>query len=495
MFYPSRREELAVKQPSPVAFQHPNFTRRTAIQAGAIGLMGFGMNHVAALRAEAGAAAGEAKGKACIYIFLSGGLSQLDSFDMKPDMGPGIRGEFNPIATKTPGVQICEHLPMLAERSNLWSLCRSLTHPYNEHSEGHMVMLTGQTPLPPAYNSSKPQPSDWPSIAAVANAIMPAKNNLPPAMVLPERLIHRTGRVIPGQGAGMMGATREPWFIEASRYATEFYGAYPQFSFHHKDGRNPAKGFEFQAPNLSLPHGMESAEFRRRVDLLNLIGNQQGALGRTAEKEKFDRFRQKAISLLSDGTTQRAFDVHAADDKTLDRYGRNSFGWSLLMARQLVESGVSLVQVNLGNNESWDTHGNAFPNLKNYLLPPTDRALSALLDDLNDRGMLDSTLIVMAGEFGRTPRVFGGPSYMGPGRDHWGGVQSVFLAGGGIQGGRVIGASDKIAAYPALHPQKPENLAATIYESLGVPRTAAWHDSSKRPHFVYHGDPIPGLFA
>src|SRR6185295_12860988 len=242
--------------------------------------------------------------------------------------------------------------------------------------------------------------------AAVANNIMPARNNLPPAMVLPERLIHRTGRVIPGQGAGMMGVTRDPWFIEASRYNSEFYGAWPQYGFHHQTGPNPGKGFVFQAPNLSLPAGLQSDQFRRRVDLLKLVGAQQSALGRTVENEKFDRFREKAISLLSDGSTQRAFDVHAADPKTLDRYGRNSFGWSLLMARQLVEAGVSLVQVNLGNNESWDTHEAAFRNLKNYLLPPTDRALSALIDDLDERGLLNDVLIVMAGEFGRTPKVF-----------------------------------------------------------------------------------------
>jgi uncharacterized protein (DUF1501 family) len=176
------------------------------------------------------------------------------------------------------------------------------------------------------------------------------------------------------------------------------------------------------------------------------------------------------------------------------RYGKNSFGWSLLMARRLVESGVNLVQINLGNDETWDTHGNAFPHLKENLFPPTDRALSALLDDLNESGLLDSTLIVMAGEFGRTPKITLLPShYKLPGRDHWGAVQSVFLAGGGIQGGRVIGASDDIGAYPETDPQRPENFAATIYQSLGLPQTVAWHDELGRPHHVYHSDPIPGL--
>jgi len=164
------------------------------------------------------------------------------------------------------------------------------------------------------------------------------------------------------------------------------------------------------------------------------------------------------------------------------------------MARRLVEAGVNLVQVNLGNDETWDTHGNAFPHLRDNLFPPTDKALSALLDDLAETGLLEQTLIVMAGEFGRTPKITLLPShYKAPGRDHWGAVQSVFLAGGGIQGGRVIGATDGIGAYPITDPQRPENLAATIYNALGIPATTSWPDEVGRPHLVYSGEPIPGL--
>lgn len=477
--------------PQPHGYCHPLISRRVSLQAGAIGLMGFGMNHVQALRASA--AGSEPKAKACIYIFLSGGLSQLESFDLKPQASSSIRGEFQPIATRTPGVQICEHLPKLAERSQLWSLCRSLTHKFNGHSEGHMLMLSGRSELPPGFKDLNPQPTDWPSIAAISGAVLPSRNNLPPAMILPERLIHNTGRAIPGQGAGLMGATRDPWFIEASRFTPAFYGAYPQYAFHHQTGAFAAQDFFFQTPNLSLPEGLVRERFDRRIDLLRHIGGEQRAMDRAAESEKFDRFRQNAISLLADSQTRRAFDVDAADPQTLDRYGRNSFGWSLLMARQLVETGVSLVQVHLGNNESWDTHGNAFPNLKNFLFPPTDQAVSALLDDLQERGLLESTLIVVAGEFGRTPYMTGGPAYASPGRDHWGAVQSVLFAGGGIQGGRVIGSSDKQGGAPASHPQHPENMAATIYQALGIPPATTWHDSSDRPHQVYLAEPIPGL--
>src|SRR5207247_9382259 len=183
-----------------------------------------------------------------------------------------------------------------------------------------------------------------------------------------------------------------------------------------------------------------------------------------------------------------------AEPHVQDRYGRNACGWSLLMARRLVEAGVNAVQVNLGNNETWDTHGNAFPHLKEKLFPPADRAISALLDDLHESGLLASTLIVMAGEFGRTPKVTRLPQYYKlPGRDHWGAVQTVFFAGGGVRGGAVVGSSDKIGGHPATDPQTPENLAATIYHALGIPKSAAWHDVLERPHFIYHGEPISGL--
>ncbi len=182
-------------------FSHPGISRRTAIQAGAIGLLGLGINHLQALRAEAAANAPIVTAKSCIYIFLSGGLAQQDSFDMKPDAPEDIRGEFRPIATQTPGLQICEHLPMLAQRSHLWSLCRSLTHSSNEHSAGHHIMLTGRSFLPPGFSPSRPLPSDWPSIAATVGAVTQPRTNLPPAVILPEKLVHSSGRVIPGAWA------------------------------------------------------------------------------------------------------------------------------------------------------------------------------------------------------------------------------------------------------------------------------------------------------
>lgn len=475
--------------------QHPRFLRRTMLQAGSVGLLGLGTNHLSALRAADVVSRVPASGtaKSVIFVFLSGGLAQHDSFDPKPDAPPGIRGEFSSIDTRAPGIRVCEHLPMLAARSHQWSLIRSLTTPYNGHSDGHNTILSGRTLLPPGFNGSKPQATDWPSIASTVGDALPARNNnLPPAIVLPEKLIHRSGRVLPGQFGGLMGSHRDPWFVEASPYNSESYGAYPDYEFHFVRGRERNPNLLFQSPNLSLPQGLSRSRLAERDALRGLLDAQRRELDRLASTESLDRYRQAAVSLLTDSSVQRAFDVHGAPPEVLDRYGRNAFGWSLLMAKQLVEAGVNLVQVNLGNNETWDTHNNNFPLLRDCLLPPTDRGLSALLDDLTSLGILDETLIVMCGEMGRTPKINSAKEGDVPmvGRDHWGAVQTVFIAGGGIPGGIVVGSSDKDGAWPSDRPQRPENLAATIYDCLGIPDTAVWKDEVGRPHNIYYGDPI-----
>jgi uncharacterized protein (DUF1501 family) len=477
-----------------MAVYHPVFTRRTMLQAGAVGLLGLGGGELAALRAFSDSR--ESSAKRIIYIFLSGGLAQHDSFDPKPDAPDTIRGEFRPIATRTAGIQICEHLPLLAQRSHLWALCRSLTHRTNNHSQGHHMMLTGRSDLPAGFNDNLPRPTDFPAICAVANYATPGRNNLPPTVVLPFTLVHRTGRVIPGQFAAEMGSRWDPWVLHAARdCGNQVYGACPNCFRHDQLPHSHPADNTFQVPHLSLPDGLTADRLTDRTSLLAAVDQQRRDLEREATAQTLDRHRQHALSLLTDARTQRAFDVTTTDARTLDRYGRNLFGYSLLLARRLVEAGVNLVQVNLGNNETWDTHQAAFPNLRDHLLPPTDRAVAALLDDLRDRGMLDSTLIVMAGEFGRTPRISTLPGVRLPGRDHWGAVQTVFFAGGGVQGGTVVGSSDRNGGYPATSPQTPENMAATIYEALGIPRTAAWRDVADRPHFIYHGDPITGLMA
>lgn len=486
---------------APSQFRHPVVSRRTAVQAGAVGLLGLASNHLGALQAAGGTSDGRIGGtaKSCIYIFLSGGLAQHESFDLKPQAPDGIRGEFQPIATATPGLEVCEHLPMLAQRSRDWAVVRSLTHPTNEHTRGHYYMLTGRGVDNPGFRGDrKANPTDWPSIASIVGDALPARNhNLPPAVVLPERLVHWSGGVIPGAYGGQMGAKRDPFFIEASPYGNPFWrGAYPEYTFANETKKPPASADDrvFQAPNITLSPDMSLGRITSRVDLLADLDRQRGVLEQSAGTQRYDEHRQSAISLLAAPEVRRAFDVTRADAKMQERYGRNSFGWSLLMAYRLVEAGVNLVQVNLGNNETWDNHGEIFHRLGSRLLPPTDRALCALMDDLQSTGLLDSTLIVMASEFGRTPKLSTLPtSYHAAGRDHWGAVQSVFFAGGGVNGGTVIGSSDAIGAYPASNPQTPESMAATIYHALGIPQTAVWHDDTSRPHSIYYGDPIPGL--
>lgn len=479
---------------------HPRVTRRTAVQAGAIGLLGLGMNHLASLRAAT--PQGQpvlGKAKSCIYIFLSGGLAQHESFDLKPDAPEEVRGEFRPISTRTPGIQICEHLPGLAQRSEDWAVVRSLTHPTNEHTLGHFLMLTGRSMASPGFRGDRqPRPSDWPSITSTVGDALPARNhNLPPAIVLPERLVHWSGGVIPGAYGGLMGAHRDPFFIEASPYGDPMWrGAYPQFTFANQTLKPPAHPDDrvYQAPNISLAASMTLGRLNSRTELLQELDQQRGDLERSANVQRYDSQRQSAISLLSAPEVRHAFDVTRAEDSVQEKYGKNSFGWSLLMAYRLVEAGVNMVQVNLGNNETWDMHGDIFYRMKNKLLPPTDRALCALIDDLKASGLFESTLIVIGSEFGRTPALSTlRDSFPAAGRDHWGAVQSVFFAGGGIRGGTVIGSSDKLGAYPASQPQKPENMAATIYQALGIPDTATWQDEVERPHQIYHGSPIPGL--
>ena len=471
-------------------------SRRAAIRAGGLSLLGLGTNQLSMIRdlAAKEGVSGTPKAKSVIYIFLSGGLAQHESFDMKPDAPSDIRGEFSEIATKTPGLRICEHLPELARRSEMWSICRSLTHKWNEHSQGHHIMMTGRSDIPPGFDPTQPKDSNWPAMASIIGDTVKPKNNLPPAIMLPEKMIHRSGRTLPGQFGGQMGAEKDPFFVDASKYNPQTYGAYPDYLFHHENGPANADDFEFNVPNFSMPEGVNFERMQDRVSLLSHLDGQQSALEKAMETRLHDRYQEMATDLLFDGKTKAAFDISRADPKVQESYGKNAFGWSLLMASQLVESGVPFVQVNLGNNECWDTHQAAFPNLKNYLLPPMDQGVSALLDDLSAKGLLDDTLVIMGSEFGRTPKISTLSGKPLPGRDHWGKLQTVFMAGGGVKGGRVLGESDKIGGEPISDARTPEDFAATIYDALGLPKSLKWYDTNDRPHFLYHGDPMKELF-
>jgi hypothetical protein len=442
---------------------------------------------LSALRSLASAGAPR---KSVLFIFLTGGLSHQDSFDLKPDAPDSVRGDFRPIATRTPGVRICEHLPLLAQRTDRYALVRSVGTDTNGHELACHKLLTGRLDLPAGFTLNKtPNATEWPSMLSLVTYLTRGRNGLPPAAVLPEPNINEAGLVRPGQYAGRLGRLHEAWHLQMAARCPLGNGACPHCFRHDGTPFQHAADAIFDTPMLTLPDG-GGPRMSGRLGLLGSIESQQRRLEQTAEVERFDQHRQQATSVLTTPRVRAAFDVEHADARTLERYGRNKFGLSLLMAYRLVQAGVSLVQVNLGKNSSWDTHRRNFENLKDNLLPYTDRAVSALLDDLHASGLLESTLVVMTGEFGRTPKI-----NKDAGRDHWGPAMTVLLAGGGVRGGNVIGATDKLAAYPVADRQTPENLAATIYQTLGIPRAATWKDLDGRPYELYRAEPIPGLMG
>lgn len=454
-------------------------TLQVASVAGATGMMSFA--GPTPLRAAV-----SSRPKSVIFVFLTGGLSHHDTFDMKPEAPDDIRGEFDSIATRTPGLRICEHLPLLAQRSHVWSLVRSMQTASSGHEEACHMLLTGRLDLPPGFSlNDVPSPNEWPSIPAVITHVMRDRRDarLPPAAVLPQPSVNEAGRVRPGQYAGRLGARWEAWHIDIAAPCPLGNGACPNCFRFDEDSFQHASPHVFETPTLTLPEGGPT-RFDGRLGLLARIHQQQRDLERVAEH--FDRHRKQAVSVLVDPRTSQAFDVERAAPEVLERYGNNKFGLSCLMARRLVEAGVRYVQVNLGKNSSWDTHRRNFVNLKQNLLPPLDRSISALLDDLGQSGMLDDTLVIVSGEFGRTPKI-----NKDAGRDHWGPCNSLLLAGGGLTGGAVLGQSDRIGAYPTAEIQFPENLASTIYETLGFPADAIWQDMDGRPHKVHRGAPMP----
>jgi hypothetical protein len=464
----------------------PTLSRRNMLEAGSIGLLGLGQAEWSAARALAGEPAAPTKN--VIFLFLTGGLAHQDSFDLKPEAPDTVRSEFLPVDTRTPGMQVCEHLPLLAQRSDRYALVRSIGTQSNGHEEACHMLLTGRLDFPTGFSTGNaPSPNEWPSLAAQTTYALRGQRDLPPAVVLPEPSVNEAGSFRPGQYAGRLGPRHEAWHVHMASACPLGNGACPNcFRFEGTPFEHAADTI-FNTPQLSLPEG-GPPRLRDRVRLLSQIDAQQRGLVRTADLDEHDGHWRQAVSVLAEARVRDAFDVERADAATLERYGRNKFGLSMLMAFRLASAGVSLVQVNVGKNSTWDTHRRNFVNLRDNLLPYLDRAVSALLDDLTDSGLLDSTLVVLMGEFGRTPKI--NPD---AGRDHWGPANTALFAGAGVRGGNIIGATDKLAAEPIRDHQTPENVAATIYQTLGIPRDAHWLDIDGRPHELYRAAPIAGL--
>jgi hypothetical protein len=444
-------------------------TRREWLRVGGLGA--FGLSLPALLAARPATAAGNGgRAKACIVLFHLGGPPQHETWDPKPDAPAEIRGDLKPIASNVPGLQVGELMPRVARMMDKICVLRAVSTDDNAHSSSGYWMLTGVPHQPTNSENSKPgAPNDWPCTAAMIQHLRPAVGGLPSSIVVPDH-IWNTGMISwPGQDAGFLGRAADPWLIHCDPNAADF-----------------------EIPGLVPPAEVPPLRLRDRLSLLEQVNHQLDAADASPAAERFDARSRQAFDLLRAGQARRAFDLDKEPPAVRDRYGRNRWGQSVLLARRLVESGVGLVQVNwtrmaedTQDSPAWDTHAKNAARLKTALMPKMDLAYSALLEDLDDRGLLDDTLVVWMGEFGRSPKINGGA-----GRDHWGHVFSVALAGGGVRGGQAIGASDAIGGHPRDGRVQPQNLTATLFHLLGYPAHTEMHDVFGRPVPVSRGEVI-----
>jgi hypothetical protein len=450
------------------------WNRRQVLQAGGLGLLGLSLPQLFAAQARAagtgGSLPGFGKAKRCIFLFMWGGPSQLDTFDMKPDAPREIRGLFQPTNTRVPGMQICEHFSRLAGLTDKLAIVRSLNHTDPAHlSSGH-VTVTGH--LAPKINSDADPPSerDTPHLGAMLARLRETPASLPPFVTLPWLAYHPSapGGQAPGQHGGWLGKKYDPMLI----------------------GGDPSKP-DWRVQELSMADGVSYERIDSRQHLLGEIDRQRAEL----DSADVTGLKQKAFGLLASQEARRAFDLADEPDAVRDRYGRNIHGQCVLLARRLVERGVPLVSVNWHNDgrNFWDTHGHNFSRLKRELIPPADQALALLLEDLDASGLLDETIVAWVGEFGRQPKIDNGNARDG-GRAHWPFCYSGLLAGGGVRGGAVYGRSDKHAAYPAESPVSPQDYVATVMHALGIAEETTVPDRVGRPIRVYGGTPIAALF-
>lgn len=420
-----------LNSPSPFC---DGIVRRDFLRIGTAGLLGMNLSLAELLRREAfGAATGAGSGPSpsFIYLFLQGGLSTIDSFDMKPDSPSTIRGPFNPIRSKVPGIHVCEHLPEVAAVTDKFSLIRSFTHGDAGHGSADHHMLTGYRPNA-GFNSGLSPNNQHPCLGSVIARRLGARGNIPPYVALPG--MHASG------SSAYLGPSAVPFVIET-------------------DPNSP----NFEVPDLQPPLSIDANRIADRRSLLARVDRFQRSVEQKANANAAELgvFAERATSLMTSPEAKKAFDIREENPKLRDAYGRNTLGQSCLLARRLVESGVRCVTI---NHQNWDTHSKGFVTLKDDLLPKLNLAMSALFRDLDDRGLLQSTVVVITGEFGRTPVI-----NKDAGRDHWSRCFTVALGGGGIQGGRVIGRSDAQASDPAESPYGPEDLCATVYHLMGIP--------------------------
>jgi hypothetical protein len=406
-------------------------------------------------------------------LFLLGGPPQHSTWDPKPDAPAEVRGDFGPIATSVPGLAVSALMPRTALVADKLCVLRAMSTGDNGHSSSGYYMLTGRPHQPMNTESTiSGPPNDAPCLGALVGRIGPARGGLPASVALPHRIFNTGGGVWPGQDAGFLGRAHDPWLLT---------------------GHLAPDGYSID--ELALPANLDAARLGQRRDLFDQLRRGLDASDRNGTADVLDAHRRRALDLLGSPQARRAFHLQEEPAASRDRYGNSPFGQGVLLARRLVEAGVRLVQVNWYRgpdeppaNPCWDSHSKESERLKTVLAPPMDRAFSALIVDLHQRGLLEETLVVCMAEFGRSPRLDGNG-----GRGHWGSVFSVALAGGGIRGGQVYGSSDAIGAYPREGRVRPEDLSATIFHCLGYSSETEYRDPLGRPHPVSRGEVLRAI--
>lgn len=447
--------------------------RRQLLSLGGCGFLGLTLPRLLAAETRP---APRARAKSVIFLYQFGGPSQLDMFDMKPQAPEGIRGPLKPAATNVPGLSICEQLPRVAQMMDKVTLVRSMHHTMKNHNSASYYALTGHAP--PLDDIRLRDSLDlFPAYGSVVDRLAPVADGMPTFVAYPYVL--RDGAVTPGQHASFLGKAHDPLLI------TE----------------DPNRE-SFRLPELSLPQNLPLERLENRRELQKLVDRQSRLLETSAAARGLDAYYDKVLSMLNSPRVSRAFDLSAEPAALREQYGRHTYGQSCLLARRLVEAGVRFVNVyfsdSIGGQSTtsggWDTHGfnntRMYPIIEKRHLPITDQTLPTLLTDLDQRGLLDETLVVWMGEFGRTPKLNQNIS-----RDHWPQCYTVLLAGGGVKRGYVHGASDKHAAFPDRDPVRPDDLAATMFYLLGIDPQTEVYDTANRPLVIAAGNPVMGLVA
>ncbi len=453
------------------------FSRRELLRIGGVGMLGLTLPQVLRLRAAANPGAGDGptfgRAKNIIYLFISGGPSQYETFDPKPGAPADIRGTFRPIDTSVPGVQFCELLPRVARIADKLAVVRSFATDDPNHESGGYWVHTGYKYTGP--NSRSINPTDWPTLGSIVKLLRPSETVPFSTVALPEPIVANPNVFLPGHNGGFLGPRWDPELFQGDPAADNF-----------------------RVEGLASPMEVPALRLSARRDLLGQIESARRFVAEHPAAREQDRLTQESLDLVLSGAVRGAFALDCEKPEVRDRYGRGKWAQSVLLARRLIEAGVRMVFVNWprepgdlsSSNPLWDTHAANDPRMKDVLCPQFDLGYSALIEDLAERALLDETLVVAIGEMGRTPKF-----NTSGGRDHWGNVFHFVMAGAGIGAGQVYGTSDKDGAYPATNRVQPGDLTATIFHLLGIGHEATFPDRTGRPMRVTEGTPVYGLLG